>query len=193
MGEIIPRWEWRTFGEAFGQAEEKIKVSGEPNTRESAEIYIISRKSHDNTKIRHQLMDIKTLRKVNDNKLEQWYPLMKSGFPLSKSELAKVVVSWAIEMPAVGDPVPYDTFLQEVVGANPVLKAVPVTKVRHGYTIEGTTVELADLMIADTPIRTLCVEHADPELVWRVINDLGLGGHENVNYVTAIKRIIGWQ
>jgi len=192
MGEIVPRWEWRTFGDAFGQAEDKIKVSGEPSTRESGEIYIVSRKSQDNTKIRHELMDIKALRQINDNKLEQWYPVMKSGFPLPKSELAKVVAAWAIEMPAVGEEVPYDTFLQEVV-ANPVLKVVPVTKVRHGYTIEGTSVELADLMIADTAIRTLCVEHADAERVWRVINDLGLGGRENVSYVTAIKRIVGWQ
>jgi len=193
MGEIIPRWEWRTFGEDFGQAEQEIRVSGEPSTRESGEIYIISRNSHDNTKIRHELMDIKALRQVDDNKLEQWYPVMKSGFPLPKGELAKVVACWAIEMPAVGDEVPYDTFLQEVVGANPALEAVPVTKVRHGYTIEGTTVELADLTIADRSIRTLCVEHTDAELVWRVVNDLGLGDRENVNYVTAIKRIIGWQ
>jgi len=193
MGEIIPRWEWRTFGEAFGEAETKIKASGEPFTRESGEIYIISNKSNDNTKIRDELMDIKTLREINDNKLEQWYPVMKSGFPLPKSELAKVIASWAVDMPSVGDEVSYDHFLQEIVGGNSALKAVPVTKLRHGFTIEGATVELADLKIADEPIRTVCVEHADPALVWRVVNDLGLGSHENVNYLTAIKRIVGWQ
>ena len=26
MGKIIPRWGWRTFGEKFGEAEDRIKA-----------------------------------------------------------------------------------------------------------------------------------------------------------------------
>ena len=37
----------------------------------------------DNTKIRDMLMDIKTLQQVNGDKLEQWFPIMKAGFPLT--------------------------------------------------------------------------------------------------------------
>jgi exopolyphosphatase/guanosine-5'-triphosphate,3'-diphosphate pyrophosphatase len=193
MGEIIPRWEWRTFGEGFGEAEEKIRASGEPKTRESAEVYIISKKSNDNTKIRDELMDIKTLKNVNEQKLEQWYPIMKSGFPLPSGELDKVCSSWSVEAPAVGDMVAYDEFIQSIVGDNDDLQAVKVTKVRHGYQINGTTVELVDLRIDGKPVRTICVEHADPELVWSVVDELGLTGEKNVNYLSAIKQAVGWE
>ncbi len=193
MGEIIPRWEWRTFGASFGVAEDRIRASGAPNTRHSSEVYIIARHSSDNTKIRNELMDIKTLQNTDEHGLEQWYPVMKSGFPLPLGELEKVCRSWNVEMPGdLTDAVPYDDFLTRIVGQHPELRAVRVVKARHGYSIDGTTAELADLEIEDMAIRTVCVEHADPDLVWRVVTDLGLADHENTNYLKAIKRIVGW-
>ncbi len=192
MATIIPRWEWRTFGNGFGDAEARIKGSGEPNTRQSSEVYIISKSSNDNTKIRNELMDIKTLKNVDRNKLEQWYPLMKSGFPLPHADLRKVFDAWAVPMPAIDGEVTYERFIDGIVGTHELLQAVSVTKVRHGYTIDDAIVELADLTINGEPIRTVCIEHADPDLVWRVVSELGLAEYENVNYVAAIKQVVGW-
>ena len=62
MATIIPRWEWRTFGNEFGVAEEKIKAYEMGNFKKSEEKYILSRNSNDNTKIRDDLMDIKSLK-----------------------------------------------------------------------------------------------------------------------------------
>ena len=84
MGEIIPRWEWRTFGKEFGVGEERIKKYEQVLFKKSSEKYILSRKSNENCKIRDDLMDIKSLRQVNEDKLEQWYPTMKLSFPLKK-------------------------------------------------------------------------------------------------------------
>ena len=40
--EIVPRWEWRTFGESFGAAEELL-TQGEPSrVEESDETYLLS-------------------------------------------------------------------------------------------------------------------------------------------------------
>ena len=79
---IIPRWEYRTFGESFGEAEANIRSHGEAKARSSAETYIVSFDSPNNTKIRDGLMDIKKLENVNADTLEQWNPVLKSGFPL---------------------------------------------------------------------------------------------------------------
>lgn len=52
--------------------------------RSSDEIYIISRKNDiNNTKIRNGKMDIKTFVQSKDG-LEQWNPLMKGEFPISR-------------------------------------------------------------------------------------------------------------
>ena len=65
MAEITPRWEWRTFTNDLKKAEENIRKFPEGKTRESAEVYILSEVSMDNTKVRDDLMDIKTLQHVN--------------------------------------------------------------------------------------------------------------------------------
>ena len=36
-GKIIPRWEWRTFGDNFGVSEEKIKSYEMGNFKKSSE------------------------------------------------------------------------------------------------------------------------------------------------------------
>ena len=70
-GKIIPRWEWRTFGENFGVSEEKIKAYELGNFKKSSEKYILSANSNENCKVRDELMDIKSLQQINDDKLEQ--------------------------------------------------------------------------------------------------------------------------
>ncbi len=63
MATIIPRWEWRTFGSAFGGAEAILaeKIAGAPH--ESDEVYFLSG-SGENVKVRDDLMDVKVLREI---------------------------------------------------------------------------------------------------------------------------------
>ena len=86
MVEIIPRWEWRTFGMTFGEGENRIKAHELGTFKKSSEKYILSKNSNENCKIRDDLMDIKSLRQINADKLEQWYPTMKLTFPLKKGD-----------------------------------------------------------------------------------------------------------
>ena len=67
----VARWEWRTFGAEYEEAEKKIRSYEQKDFKESGEDYILSRKSDENTKIRDDLMDIKALQNVNEHKLEQ--------------------------------------------------------------------------------------------------------------------------
>jgi hypothetical protein len=59
--------------------------------------------------------------------------------------------------------------------------------------IEGATVEIADLTIDGESIRTTAVEDADPELVTRLVKKLGLSGYENISYIKAMRRMVGFE
>ncbi|MCU0243486.1 MAG: hypothetical protein MUE80_01795 [Acidobacteria bacterium] len=192
MAPIIARWEWRTFGERFGEAEARINAHPAGDVRTSSEVYILSRRSMDNTKIRDLLMDIKTLQQVNGDGLEQWYPVMKAGFPLARPVLEDVFKAWRAPVPELSRAAyAYDEFLTELVAPHPDLRTVRVDKERHGFKIEGCIVEIADLKFDGAPIRTVAVEMEDPAAVIRAVRGLGLGGFENVNYLKALKRFAG--
>ena len=190
MEKIIPRWEWRTFGENLKDGEEAIKKYEMTRLKESKEIYILSKKSNDNTKIRDELMDIKTpIRINNETGLEQWTVLMKAGFPIHINDLALVYKAFGLPMPYLEkDEYSYQEYINELIGKNPDLKMVNVEKKRYGYLIDDAIVEIAEVKFDDIPIKTIAVEHANPELVVKTVKKLGLDKYENVNYIKAMKR-----
>jgi exopolyphosphatase/guanosine-5'-triphosphate,3'-diphosphate pyrophosphatase len=192
MAEIKARWEWRTFGEAFGEAEKRILSFPKDKVRNSTEVYILSKNSTDNTKIRDMLMDIKTLRQVNADRLEQWFPVMKAGFPLALPVLGDVFKAWKAPLPQLQrQAYSYEEFLGELVATHPELMMVRVEKERHGFMINGCIAEIADLKFDGKPIRTVAVEMEDPDAVIGTVRQLGLDGFENVNYLKALKRSVG--
>jgi hypothetical protein len=85
----------------------------------------------------------------------------------------------------------FEQLVRELVVPNPCLHAVRVTKERHGFTINGCIVEIAELTLDGSPIRTVGVEMEDPAAVSETVALLGLDGFENVNYVRALKRFKG--
>lgn len=193
MSEIIPRWEWRTFGETFGEAEENIKKHEEKGFRKSEEKYILSKVSNENVKFRDDLIDIKTLKAVNDDKLEQWYPALKSGFPIEKGKLELLFRDYfKVTLPEFKRGIyTYDEFLGELVKPNDQLVVVDVYKERHAFEINGATVEIAETKFNGVPMRTICVEHADPVNVINTVKELGAIGFKNINYIAAMKSAVG--
>ena len=89
MDQIVPRWEWRTFGEHFGAAEPRFAALAAEKVQTSEEIYLLATASDANVKIRDQLLDIKMLERVDANGLEQWRPVLKEPFPLAASAVAQ--------------------------------------------------------------------------------------------------------
>jgi hypothetical protein len=191
-GKIIPRWEWRTFAENLGAEGQRVLTRGEARVKESRETYVLSRRSDENTKIRDGLMDIKSLQAVNEDGLEQWCPIMKEEFPLSADKVQRLLDVLKVSAPAeLRDSYTFGEFLSELVEIHPDLVAVDVKKRRHGLTINGAIVEFAETEFNGIPLQTICVEHADPELVMATVRELGLDHLENINYIKAMKRIVG--
>lgn len=192
-----PRFEFRTFGQDFTRAAGRMARLSMPVPeqfweRRSEEIYILSRTNDiNNTKIRSGKMDIKALVQIR-GALEQWRPVMKGEFPLSRERLeAEVFPAFRVAMPRVEqDTLALNEFL-DLIRAHPDLQAVHVQKQRFGYLVQDTLCEVANILINGARVVTLSAESTVEADVLATIEDIGLAGVENINYLQAIKRVIG--
>lgn len=190
---IVARWEWRTFGEgSFGSCEDTIRALGMEGNKKTEELYILSKKSDENIKIRFDVVDVKSLQNVNSDRLEQWLPILKTGFPISAVTLEELFKIFKTEAPEFKrGEYGYEEFLDEVIRPCPDLELVEVKKSRDIYKIDGATAEIAECSFNGKGWRTICVEHEDPALVISVVKKLGLSGAPNVNYIQAMKKSVG--
>ena len=192
-----PRFEFRSFGQNFEAAHFRMSRLSVPVPekvweRHSDEIYIMSRTNDiNNTKIRDGKMDIKTYVQTVDG-LEQWNPLMKGEFPMKASVLAEEVFpAFQVKMPELNHELyTYEEFL-EIIQAHPDLQAVRVHKQRFGYMVNDTICEYGIVLINGARLITINSESTEVDDIKKTIADLKLEGVENINYLQAIKRVIG--
>ena len=199
IGEISkPRFEFRSFGRCFCDASKRmarlsVPVPEKVWERHSTETYIVSRTNDvNNTKIRNGKMDIKTYVQTVDG-LEQWNPLMKCEFPIAAQVLRdEVFPAFKVDgMPELTkDTYTLEEFL-DMINAHPDLQAVTVEKIRFGYMVNDTICETGDIYINGALVKTINSESTEVEDIKKTLVDLGLEGVENINYLQAIKRVIG--
>jgi hypothetical protein len=199
IGEISkPRFEYRTFGRCFKKQAERMARLSAPVPekvweRKSTETYIVSRTNDiNNTKVRDGKMDIKTFIQTIDG-FEQWNPLMKGEFPIS-AEVLKNEVFPAFRVDNLPELQKETYTIEEflaIVKNHPDLQAVTVEKVRYGYMVNGTICETGDVYINGAKVVTVNSESTEIEDLKKTVRDVGLEGIENINYLQAIKRIIG--
>ena len=199
VGEISkPRFEFRTFGQNFDESAKRMARLSVPIPekvweRESEEIYILSKTNDiNNTKIRDGKMDIKTYVQTIDG-LEQWNPLMKGEFPISKEVLVNdVFPAFKVKMPELKkDSYTMDEFLA-MVDDNSELQAVSVHKQRFGYMVNNTLCEVGNVLVNGAKVVTINSESTELDDIKKTISDCRLEGCETINYLQVIKRIIGW-
>jgi hypothetical protein len=191
---IQPRFEFRAFAQNFGLAEDKLRgLSKFDKFRESSEIYIVSAdNSETNIKIRDDKLDIKVLVKIEKG-LEQWNPQMKAEFPIRMEEVRDELFPALNAAYSDFNRCNYtaEQFLDEIIRPHPKLCLARVFKRRFGYIINGCSAELAELLINGAAIKTVATESIDADAVLKTKAMLGLHEYENVNYLLAIKRILG--
>lgn len=185
---IVPRWEWRTFGNSFGPRVELIRNRDLGNYKESREIYLLSKTSNTNIKIRNQVLEVKLLQAVNEANLEQWCPADKALFPLTREQVAKIEEYLRTRIVVFdGAQVNLDKFLRFAASRTVALKTVQVEKRRYIYVIEQCIVEFVKAVAGGRPFSTICVEHPDAQRVAAVVKLLKLDDSPNVSYVKALK------
>lgn len=194
MSEILPRFEFRTWAPNFGLVEQNMRqLSPCGGIRESAEIYIVSAgNDHNNTKVRDDKMDIKVFVTERDG-LEQWNPRMKGAFPMKAQELkADVFPAFGVEMPELErDEYTLKQYLEEVIAPHSKLYAVNVFKRRFAFTINDCIAEHAEVRFNGAALQTVSLESVDVPAILEGKKMLGLEPYENINYLRAIKRVIG--
>lgn len=196
-GEIKPRFEFRGFGQGFEVPAKRMARLSMPVPeniweRHSDEIYIMSRMNDIyNTKIRDGMMDIKTWVQTVDG-LEQWNPIMKGEFPLSAQVLkTEVFPAFQVGLPDFRkESYSFDEFM-EMVRQHVDLQAVRVHKRRFAYLVNNTICETGLVLINGAKVETISSESTEVEDIRKTLKDLGLEGVENINYLQAIKRVIG--
>jgi len=191
MEKIIPRWEWRTFGESFGDADAKYAAQTPTDIQETDEVYFLSNANDENVKVRFDLMDIKTLVEVNSDGLEQWKPVMKAKFPLPAGEVKKVLEALAVKAPSLArESYALDQFVTEL-GEPNGLRAVKVHKRRVRYKVNGCTSEMTDVVADGKKTRTAALELEDAARVIATVRELGLDRFPNISYPRGLKQLLG--
>jgi exopolyphosphatase/guanosine-5'-triphosphate,3'-diphosphate pyrophosphatase len=191
MENIIPRWEWRTFGESFGEADARYAALTPSDVQETDELYFLSSANDENVKVRFDLMDIKTLVEVNADGLEQWKPVMKAKFPLPAAEVKKVLEALGVPIPSLArENYTLDQFVAEL-GEPNGLRAVKVHKKRARYKVNGCTSELTDVVADGQKTRTVALELEDATRVIATVREMGLAGFPNISYPRGLKQVLG--
>jgi hypothetical protein len=196
MQELRPRYEFRAFAQHFGLVEEKMRnLSKLEKFRESSEIYILSpRNSENNIKIRYETLDLKVF--VREEKgLQQWVPRMRAEFPIKMEVIRdEIIAALKVVVPELTkSEYTLEQYFEEIIQPHPELAVARVIKRRFGYTINGCISEIAELLVNGAAIKTVAVESVDVEAVLKAKEMLGLQEYENVNYLLAIKRILGME
>jgi exopolyphosphatase/guanosine-5'-triphosphate,3'-diphosphate pyrophosphatase len=190
---IVPRWEWRTFGERFVDAERRLASLAAAPVQESDELYLLGHGSEASVKVRDGLMDVKHLERIHSHGLEQWRPVMKASFPLSESEVATVIEALgpgAASLQRTEHTL--DGLVAEAMRRHADLLAIRVYKRRARFTFRGCLAELSELRVEHGATRTVAVESETPERVIAAVRELGLISRHNVNVPRKLKALAGF-
>ena len=190
---IVPRWEWRTFGEEFGDAERQLAARVVGPAQESDELYLLGHRSEASVKVRGRLMDVKHLERIDEHGLEQWRPVMKASFPLSQSDVVAVIEPLGAAPAGLSrQEYTLDELVAEVRRRHVDLRPVRVYKRRARFTFRGCMAELSELRTEHGATRTVAVESEAPERVIAAVRELGLISRHNVNFPCKLKALVGF-
>jgi exopolyphosphatase/guanosine-5'-triphosphate,3'-diphosphate pyrophosphatase len=190
---VVPRWEWRTFGDDFGSAEGTFAAMSPERVQESDELYLLAAGEGDTVKVRDGLMDVKHLERVNEDGLEQWLPVMKASFPLSAADVGSALAALGVPAPDLTrEAFTLDELLDELVRPNPALLALEVSKRRQRYTLGGCMAELTEVRTPRGSTRTIAIETDDAALVIAAVRDLGLESRLNTSFPRGLKELVGF-
>jgi exopolyphosphatase / guanosine-5'-triphosphate,3'-diphosphate pyrophosphatase len=181
---IVPRWEWRAFGDSFGGAEDRLAPE---QVHESDELYLLSAAGDASVKVRDGVMDVKLLQRVDEHGLEQWLPVLKASFPLQPEDVRAVFEALELPGPKL-DQSAYE--LDDLLRLGGV-REVAVHKLRRHSSVGGCMAELTDLTVAGAATRTIAVESEDAGKVVEAVRSLGLPLKPNTCMARGLKALLG--
>jgi len=79
-----------------------------------------------------------------------------------------------------------------MIDENPNLQGVRVHKQRFGYMVNDTICETGNVLINGAKVVTINSESTELNDILKTMEDCQIQNCENINYLQAIKRVIGW-
>jgi exopolyphosphatase / guanosine-5'-triphosphate,3'-diphosphate pyrophosphatase len=192
VSKIVPRWEWRSFGDEFGEADASFAAMEPTAIQESDEIYLVSSIPDKVVKVRAGLMDVKSLERVDEAGLEQWLPVFKAGMPLSPEDADRFRATLGLP-PRTSEKERYtlEELVAELAPLLPELRAVAVHKKRLRFSVGGCTTEMTEIVVEGRPSRTVAIESESPDRVVAAVKQLGLSERDNTSYPRWLKHAVG--
>lgn len=188
--EIIPRFEFRVWGEHLDSAQARLLDLGTlRERRQSSETYIVSRAEDANVKIRAGVLDIKRLLDRRD-RLEQWKPVFKAAFPIDAGVLADTVFAvLGVGAPRFAEgPVGEESFASAADRIDGVM-TIPLRKERSLVSVGECQTEASVVTVDNEKYLTIAVESEELMAVEETIARLGIGEYENESYPTLLRRL----
>jgi hypothetical protein len=189
------RYEFRHFNTNLSEFRELFRTnSSDEIKRESDEKYIVSPAIDKyNFKLRFDKLDIKELLAVV-GKLEQWYPIVKTGFPVEAQLLVEKICPLMQIHPEIVSQSQYDLdeFMEGIIAHQEHLRFADVHKMRYGYSINECMAEYAEITVNGKEIHTLSIESLDPEKIMETMKMFGMEEMENISYIKIIKDLVIW-
>jgi exopolyphosphatase/guanosine-5'-triphosphate,3'-diphosphate pyrophosphatase len=186
---IRGRWEWRIFDKDLSFLEKPPAFHEPESVQKSTDMYFVSQASENNIKIRHHTLDIKRLLQTNKHGFEQWTPILKELFPLSKETTDAVWkgLSVSVEAPSTF-PLSLNHFLNTL-KKDTHIASITVEKERNRYMIDGCMGEYSRICVNGSHYETIALEHYDDNHLYRTLQSLGWESKLNMNYIYFLKSI----
>lgn len=192
MNNIIPRWEWRTFGGDLAEASARLQASGVSGVESSDEVYLLSAPVDANVKIRAGLLEIKQLEQTDSEGLQQWCPVLKTELPVPAEIVALIFAGLGIPLPRLRrSDYALDELREDLIRPEPRLRALEVHKERVRYRMGACACEVTKVIAEGHRVTTLAVESEDPAAVTATVKALGLGAVPNRSYPQGLKALVG--
>ena len=189
---VVPRWEWRTFGDDLDHVDALGPLRVAPSV-ESEETYLLSMYGDASVKVRGGVLDVKVLQRVDGAALQLWVPTMKAPFPLDPDAVATASAALGTPPPAPRrSGLSTEQLVEDLAAARDDLRVVATRKRRRRSVVDDCMVELTEVSAEGRTVRTVAVESPDPDLVTRTISRLGLEGRPNVCVPRGLRSMLGW-
>ncbi len=197
MDEIVPRFEFRVFGQGFDVAGHRIReMASCESSSESKEIYLLNDEDCDhNVKIRGGKLELKCLIE-RSGALERWKPAGEWSFPIDLGAIPdKLFPIAALErvspFPAALTERELLNHVAQASERNAPLYRANIFKRRFRFTLQDCPVEIDRVLVNGAAIESIAIESQHAEQVLATRSALGLEQFENVAYPRAISRIMG--
>ena len=145
---IVPRWEWRTFGDAIRCRRAALRRAGAERHPGERRAYLLSAEATTRVKVRDELMDIKLLERSDADGLEQWKPVAEGRVPARRDATSPTVSRGARRRPcrrSSATPTRWTSSSTSSSRRARPASAVPVHKRRVRYTLGGCMAEVSDV------------------------------------------------